>query len=311
MNQRYRVCSIQSHVVSGYAGNKSAVFPLQLLGFEIDSINSVQFSNHTGYDILTGNTLNDTDLMELYRGLSSNKLNNYTHLITGYVSSESFLRSISYIVTDVKRINPFLQYVCDPVLGDDGALYVPEALIELYKKEIIPISDIITPNQYEAQLLTGLKIESMGDVEKTLDLLHQMGPQTVVLTSCSLPNNNNCVKNHVNKSITSFASRIKNDKKMCYKVEVPTLAANFIGSGDLFAALFLAWSCVYPDNLKLTLETVVSTVHVVLKKTLGHYLETTDDKNRAPKVSEIELKIVQSKKEIEKPSLIFEALSFP
>ena len=60
-----RVLSIQSHVVSGYVGNKSAAFPLQvqilnicsfilikyfqLLGFEVDTINSVQFSNHTGY----------------------------------------------------------------------------------------------------------------------------------------------------------------------------------------------------------------------------------------------------------------------
>lgn len=44
-----RVLSIQSHVVSGYVGNKSATFPLQVLGFEVDAINSVQFSNHTGY----------------------------------------------------------------------------------------------------------------------------------------------------------------------------------------------------------------------------------------------------------------------
>lgn len=44
-----RVLSIQSHVVSGYVGNKSATFPLQLLGFEVDAINTVQFSNHTGY----------------------------------------------------------------------------------------------------------------------------------------------------------------------------------------------------------------------------------------------------------------------
>lgn len=43
-----RVLSIQSHVVHGHVGNKCAVFPLQLLGFDVDPINSVQFSNHTG-----------------------------------------------------------------------------------------------------------------------------------------------------------------------------------------------------------------------------------------------------------------------
>ena len=42
MENEPRVLSIQSHVVSGYVGNKSATFPLQLLGFEVDAINSVQ-----------------------------------------------------------------------------------------------------------------------------------------------------------------------------------------------------------------------------------------------------------------------------
>ena len=44
-----RVLSVQSSVVSGYVGNRSAMFPLQLLGFNVDCVNSVQFSNHTGY----------------------------------------------------------------------------------------------------------------------------------------------------------------------------------------------------------------------------------------------------------------------
>jgi len=47
-----RILSVQSHVVSGYVGNKAAVFPLQLLGFDVDVINSLQFSNHTGILIL-------------------------------------------------------------------------------------------------------------------------------------------------------------------------------------------------------------------------------------------------------------------
>lgn len=45
---RARTSSIQSHVVRGYVGNKCSVFPLQLLGFDVDPVNSVQFSNHTG-----------------------------------------------------------------------------------------------------------------------------------------------------------------------------------------------------------------------------------------------------------------------
>lgn len=62
--KNYRVLSIQSHVVHGYVGNKSATFPLQVLGFEVDAINSVHFSNHTGYGKFKGQVLSDEELSE-------------------------------------------------------------------------------------------------------------------------------------------------------------------------------------------------------------------------------------------------------
>ena len=68
-----RILSIQSHVVSGYVGNKSATFPLQLLGYEVDAINSVQFSNHTGYAKgIRGQRLDDVELWDLVEGLLDN-----------------------------------------------------------------------------------------------------------------------------------------------------------------------------------------------------------------------------------------------
>eukprot|EP00486_Rosalina_sp_Unknown_P015089 CAMPEP_0201579542 /NCGR_PEP_ID=MMETSP0190_2-20130828/27203_1 /ASSEMBLY_ACC=CAM_ASM_000263 /TAXON_ID=37353 /ORGANISM="Rosalina sp." /LENGTH=79 /DNA_ID=CAMNT_0048014143 /DNA_START=58 /DNA_END=294 /DNA_ORIENTATION=+ len=44
-----RVLSIQSTVVFGVCGNKSAMFPLQLHEFDVSPMNTVQFSNHTAY----------------------------------------------------------------------------------------------------------------------------------------------------------------------------------------------------------------------------------------------------------------------
>ena len=70
-----RILSIQSHVVSGYVGNKSATFPLQLLGYEVDAINSVQFSNHTGYaNGIRGQRLQDVELWDLVEGLLANDI---------------------------------------------------------------------------------------------------------------------------------------------------------------------------------------------------------------------------------------------
>ena len=142
-----RVLSIQSHVVHGYVGNRAAVFPLQLLDFEVDFINSVQFSNQTGYKSFRGQRLNSDDLDELFLGLKENNLVNYTHLLTGYVGNEAFLNKLADLIEEMKGINPNLIYciylilffstsklkaktclfvclfkVCDPVLGDNGKL---------------------------------------------------------------------------------------------------------------------------------------------------------------------------------------------
>ena len=104
-----RVLSIQSHVVSGYVGNKSAAFPLQLLGFEVDTINSVQFSNHTGYSAgVRGQVLDDTQLQELIDGLEANQINHYSHIINGYIGSRSFLTRLASVVSHLKTVNPDL-----------------------------------------------------------------------------------------------------------------------------------------------------------------------------------------------------------
>eukprot|EP01026_Neomeris_dumetosa_P025870 TRINITY_DN21217_c1_g2_i1.p2 TRINITY_DN21217_c1_g2~~TRINITY_DN21217_c1_g2_i1.p2 ORF type:complete len:186 (-),score=20.36 TRINITY_DN21217_c1_g2_i1:44-526(-) len=115
-----RVLSIQSHVVSGYVGNKCAVFPLQLLGFEVDYINSVQFSNHTGYPEFKGQVLKGDDLWELVEGLNNNGLLNYTYILTGYIGSQSMLERIVQVLDLVKEHNPLVRYVCDPVMGDEA-----------------------------------------------------------------------------------------------------------------------------------------------------------------------------------------------
>lgn len=85
--------------------------------------------------------------------------------------------------TSLTEIISFGQSVCDPVLGDNGALYVPEGLIPIYQNEILPLADICTPNQFEAELLTGIKIESEADAWKATEWFHAKGLKSVVLSS--------------------------------------------------------------------------------------------------------------------------------
>lgn len=294
-----RVLSIQSTVVSGYVGNKSAAFPLQVLGFDVSMINSVQFSNHTGYGKFKGQVLNASDVECLYNGLKENDLLWYTHLLTGYIGSKSFLEEVARIIQNLKKINPSLVYVCDPVMGDNGKMYVPSELLPVYKETVVPLADIITPNHFEIELLTGRKIENEEDVKLALEDLHSMGPKTVVISSSHLGTNGN---------IVSMASTVKNGKKERFKVEFPHIPAIFVGTGDLFAACLLAWMQT-DNNLQLAIEKTISTLQAVIRRTFVYAQEKAGPGN-TPNSAHMELRLVQSKSDIENPAILYTAMPF-
>lgn len=78
--------------------------------------------------------------------------------------------------------------VCDPVMGDDGEMYVPQELLPVFKNEIVPLADILTPNQFEAEILTGEKINSIEDALKVIKIFHDQGIKTIALSSTELGN---------------------------------------------------------------------------------------------------------------------------
>ena len=108
-----------------------------------------QFSNHTGYAKgVRGQVLNDQQLAELIEGLKQNNLDNYSHIINGYIGSDGFLKQLKSTVEHLKMKNPNLTYVCDPVMGDtEPGWYVPQSLLPIYRDEILPLADVCVPNQ--------------------------------------------------------------------------------------------------------------------------------------------------------------------
>uniref|UniRef100_A0A8C2MBE8 Pyridoxal kinase n=1 Tax=Cricetulus griseus TaxID=10029 RepID=A0A8C2MBE8_CRIGR len=257
MEGECRVLSIQSHVVRGYVGNRAAMFPLQVLGFEVDAVNSVQFSNHAGYAHWKGQVLNSQELHELYEGLKMNSVNKYDYVLTGYTRDKSFLAMVVDIVQELKQQNSQLVYVCDPVMGDkwngEGSMYVPQDLLPVYRDKVVPVADIITPNQFEAELLSGRKIHSEEEALEVMDMLHCMGPDTVVITSSDLPS-----PQGTDYLIALGSQRMRKPDGSTVtqriRMEMRKVDAVFVGTGDLFAAMLLAWTHKHPDNLKLRQE---------------------------------------------------------
>ncbi|CAH0691874.1 unnamed protein product [Spodoptera exigua] len=283
-----RVLSIQSHVVHGYVGNKSAVFPLQVLGFEVDSINTVQFSTHTGYKHIKGTSLKNEELDELIDGLTMNDVDYYTHFLTGYSRSPDSLKKIVEILKKLKEKNPNLNYVCDPVMGDNGRMYVPEDILPVYRDVVVPLADVITPNQFEAELITGLKMNSLEDALKIIEALHKKGPKTVVLSSTELGDE-------------TYMIAIASTGGVQYQINIPKLDDAFTGTGDLFASLFLAWWHKTNNDLKLTLENTISTLQIIVKDTYEKARVHQPTGKISPKLRE--LRIIQNKNFIENPKV--------
>jgi pyridoxine kinase len=114
------MCTLTSLRPYKDVGNKAAVFPLQLLGFDVDFINSVHFSNHTGYENgLTGDVLNGDQLREVMRGLEDNNLlDDVGYMLTGYMGSVSFCEAVLGVLKTLRAQNSKVTFVCDPVRTD-------------------------------------------------------------------------------------------------------------------------------------------------------------------------------------------------
>ncbi len=150
------VLSVQSHVVCGYVGNRAAVPALQMRGLHADALNTVVFSNHTGYRTIKGSIMEIAEFRELLAGLEANGLLSlYSSLLTGYNARTEIVEEVGLLVDKLRAENPSFKYVCDPVLGDAGEFYVPAELAAAVRSALVPRADLVTPNQFEAELISG------------------------------------------------------------------------------------------------------------------------------------------------------------
>jgi pyridoxine kinase len=231
------ILSIQSHVVYGHAGNSSAVFPLQRLGHEVWAVNTVEFSNHTGYGSWTGTVLGAELVEDLVRGLEDRGvLKNCRAVLSGYMGDAATGKAILRALDMVKAASPKALYCCDPVMGDLGkGFYVKPGIPEIFRGEIIPRADIVTPNQFELEALTGVDSGTIEGAREAVARLQSMGPETVLVTSFRRKEEQARGKQ---AEIAMLAARGK-DLWLVRTPEIP-LGRSFAGAGDLTTAIFLA-----------------------------------------------------------------------
>lgn len=290
------------------------------MGFDVDSLNTVQFSNHTGYPSWTGKKFNAEDVQELFDGLEKNELmEEYTHVLTGYIGNYAILEKIERMVQKLKSKNTNLIYVCDTVMGDEGALYVAPEIVPLYRN-IMRIADIVTPNQFEAETLSEMKIVSLQDVCKVSEKLHSLGSPNVIITTLSLPLDNVPqeirLESSTESSLYCFTSqKLPNGKTEQHLIAFPTYQGYFTGTGDLFSSLLVARFTEENTLVNAAFKAVCS-VNAITRKTYMYQqkwvrVQDIGKKPSAAKlVNKCELLLVQGKKNIENPELESENIKF-
>lgn len=252
------VISIQSHVVFGHAGNSSAVFPMRRMGVDVWPINTVQYSNHTQYEQgWTGKPVAAADITELMQGLDNiHQLGNCSALISGYQGSAEQCDAVVTAVKMLKERNSQARYVCDPVMGDpEKGCIVADGVKEKFIQDLLPMADIIVPNQYELTQLTGVEIVTLDDAIRACKVALEKGPKVVL------------VKHLHSLSKDNFSMMLATQKSV-YLAKRPNIpfAKPPVGVGDLITGVFTA-AVIKGMALGVAFKHAHNAVYGVLKTT--------------------------------------------
>nr|WP_207480526.1 pyridoxal kinase PdxY [Arenibaculum pallidiluteum] len=227
------ILSIQSHVAYGYVGNRAAVFPLQRLGFDAMAVNTVQFSNHTGYGAWTGDVLSAEHVAAIIDGIDQRGgLAGCDAVLSGYMGDAALGEAILDAVARVRRGNPGALYCCDPVMGDVGrGFFVRPGIREFMTERAVPAADVITPNQFELEALSGRTVGDLASALEATAAVRAQGPHHVLVTSL------------VREGAPPDTIELLLDSPQgAWIIATPLLPLNPPpnGAGDAVAALFLA-----------------------------------------------------------------------
>ncbi|RUS20576.1 pyridoxal kinase [Endogone sp. FLAS-F59071] len=251
---------------------------------------------------------------------------------TGYIGTAAGVRAVIKMAEELKRRNQRLVFVCDPVMGDDGKLYVNADVVPIYR-QIMCIVDVATPNQFEAETLASRLITSLPTALQAVTAIHDLGPPYVIVTTLSLPDAD------IPQSLRSFPSA-SYPSLYCLGSHRPTRAASphqflitfpaypgyFTGAGDLFSALVVARLAEAIEEehneidvgigavsdmppLARAVTKVVASVNAVVRRTSEAQRKAgiSVGKGQKPDTIEVirkcELQLVKGRAEIEKPPL--------
>ncbi|MEZ5833347.1 MAG: pyridoxal kinase [Dongiaceae bacterium] len=221
------VLSIQSQVVYGHVGNSAAAFVLQRQGHAVWQVPTVLFSNHLGKPTFRGRDVPAEQARDLIQGLKElGYLDDVDMLLTGYLGTPDTARLAAELAGIIRTQKPHAVFACDPVMGDDDALYVKPDLAEAITSELVPIADVLLPNIFELARLTGRMIKTPeAALEAARALKETAGVKVLVATG-------------IPAGRPDLIAALALDGDKVHRAEAPRRKLRVSGTGDTFSALF-------------------------------------------------------------------------
>ena len=287
------VISIQSQVAYGHVGNSAAVFPLQMHGIDVIAVPTTLLSNRPGYPTIRGRVLDAQLVADLLLGVEERgALDSTKMILSGYLGSPEIAAVVADFVQRAKARNPALLYCCDPVLGDrDRGLFVQADIPPLVRDRLCRLADIITPNHFEFEWLCGAKATTTDQAIAQAQVLLARGPSTIVVTSAELADTPDGQIETV--AVERSKERFEELSK-AWRVRTPKLPISPSGTGDLFAALFVA-ARIQEKDTPDALGHAASAIFAVLERTAISGTE--------------EMRIVESAELLTQPKRRFDAVA--
>ncbi|MBO0764234.1 MAG: bifunctional hydroxymethylpyrimidine kinase/phosphomethylpyrimidine kinase [Hyphomicrobiaceae bacterium] len=246
------VLAISSLVARGRVGLAATVPALEWLGHEVWAMPTVMLASRPGLGRPSGHEVPPPDLAAMLGALEADgcwpKLG---AVLTGYFPSPRSAAVVAAAIRGIRRAVPKVPVLVDPIMGDNGRLYVGEATAAAIRDELMPLATMATPNLFELGWLTGAAEGAAGDPRATA---RRLGPSTVVVTSAA----------ETGDSITTLAIEAAAviERTRPRREGIPN------GAGDLFAGLLLG-RLLNGDALATALDASLADLDRVLAASAG------------------------------------------
>ena len=198
-----------------------------------------------GLTIITSVTGQNTSNFGMVETVSKNILKNQLESVISDFKIDGIKIGMVYNSEIIKIVYKYLKKLKIPIIVDPviksttGGMLIKKSAISDFKKFIIPLATIITPNKFEAEILTKTKINSKNTPEKIAKIIQTMGAKNVVITGVEIKN----------KEVLDFV--LEENKK--YYITDKKISKINRGSGCIHSAAVL-YAIIKNKNIKESLK---------------------------------------------------------